>query len=68
MGQPKKKISSSKSRSRRASSFKLELPGLSTCPNCATKKLPHHVCLKCGFYKGRVVLDVEKFSYKYKYI
>jgi len=68
MGEPKKKSSKSRSRRVRAANMKLDLPGLTICSNCGTKKLPHRVCLKCGFYKGRVVIDVERFSYKYKYM
>ena len=68
MAVPKKKTSKSRSRRRRAANMKLDLPDLAICPNCGTKKLPHRVCLKCGYYKGRVVIDVERFNYKYKYL
>jgi large subunit ribosomal protein L32 len=30
--------------------------GLSDCPNCHEKKLPHRVCPHCGHYKGREVV------------
>ena len=33
--------------------------GLSECPNCHEKKLPHRVCPKCGTYKGRVAVEVK---------
>jgi large subunit ribosomal protein L32 len=33
--------------------------GVSLCPNCHEKKLPHHACAKCGAYKGRAVIDVK---------
>ncbi len=68
MAVPKKKTSKARTRRRRAANMKLELPKLAICPNCGIKKLPHRVCLKCGFYKGRVVIDVDKFSHKYKYL
>jgi len=29
-----------------------------TCPRCRKPVLPHTVCLNCGFYKGREVIDV----------
>ena len=32
---------------------------LSTCTNCGAKHRPHHMCLECGYYKGRKVLDIE---------
>jgi large subunit ribosomal protein L32 len=31
-------------------------------PNCHEKKMPHRACVKCGYYKGREVLDVEEAS------
>jgi large subunit ribosomal protein L32 len=30
---------------------------LAECPNCHERKLPHQVCPRCGFYKGREVVD-----------
>jgi len=33
--------------------------GVSNCPNCGEKKLPHRVCKKCGEYKGRAVVAVK---------
>jgi len=29
-----------------------------TCPNCGEPKAPHRVCLKCGWYNGKKVVDV----------
>jgi len=55
---PKKKTSKSKSRSRRASAWSLKAPARSTCPNCRQVKVPHTVCLNCGWYKGRQALEV----------
>jgi large subunit ribosomal protein L32 len=34
--------------------------GVSECPNCHEKKLPHRACAKCGEYKGRAVLEVKE--------
>src|SRR3989344_4550777 len=31
---------------------------LSTCTHCGASHLPHHMCLTCGFYKGRQVMDI----------
>jgi len=28
------------------------------CKKCGTQALPHTVCLNCGEYKGRQVIDV----------
>jgi len=30
----------------------------SKCPNCGEARMPHRVCLQCGHYKGREVIDV----------
>jgi hypothetical protein len=28
------------------------------CKNCGGQHRPHHMCLNCGFYNGRVVIDL----------
>jgi large subunit ribosomal protein L32 len=57
MAVPKKKTSKAKSRSRRASAWRLSEPARSLCPQCEQAKLPHRVCPHCGWYRGRRVLD-----------
>ena len=42
----------------RRSHHGLKTPTLSTCKNCGAHHRPHHMCLECGFYKGRQVLDL----------
>lgn len=59
MAVPKKKTSKAKSRSRRAANWKLKEPARSVCPNCSAVKRPHHVCGECGFYGGRIAVDIE---------
>ena len=44
MAVPKKKTSKAKSRSRRASAWRLEAPSRSLCPRCGATKVPHVVC------------------------
>jgi len=58
---PKRKTSKMKRDSRRAQ-HKAVVEGLSYCPQCRAPKLPHRACPKCGTYKGRevIVLDKEK--------
>ncbi|MEX2626061.1 MAG: 50S ribosomal protein L32 [Ilumatobacteraceae bacterium] len=58
MAVPKQKTSKSKTRSRRASAWKLRAPARSTCPRCGAAKTPHTVCQQCGWYKNRVAIDV----------
>ncbi|MGB3369486.1 MAG: 50S ribosomal protein L32 [Rhodococcus sp. (in: high G+C Gram-positive bacteria)] len=56
MAVPKRKMSRSNTRSRRAQ-WKTTAPTLVTCPNrgCGEKTMPHIVCPSCGTYKGRQV-------------
>jgi large subunit ribosomal protein L32 len=37
----------------------LDAPNLVACGNCGNLVLQHHVCKKCGFYKGRQVITPE---------
>jgi large subunit ribosomal protein L32 len=59
MPNPKRRHSTRRTANRRAHDF-LTASGLSECPNCHEKKLPHRACPKCGEYKGRAVLDVKE--------
>lgn len=42
----------------RRSHHGLTAPELSVCKNCGAFHRPHHMCLSCGFYNGRQVLDL----------
>lgn len=42
----------------RRSHHALKAPTLSECKNCGAKHRPHHMCLECGFYKGKMVVDM----------
>ena len=53
---PVRRISKTRKRKRRTH-YKLEVPGMSVCPNCGEMKLAHTVCKNCGFYDGRQVLE-----------
>jgi len=59
MPNPKRRHSKSRSRKRRTHDA-LSRVTLSSCPNCGSKKLPHRVCSRCGFYAGRVVMEVKE--------
>lgn len=54
MAVPKKKTSQSRKGMRR-SHHALVAVNSGECPNCGTRKLPHHLCQSCGHYKGRQV-------------
>lgn len=50
----------SKTRKRlRRTHFKLTVSGLITCPNCGALIKSHHVCPKCHFYGGKLVIAEE---------
>lgn len=42
----------------RRSHHALTAPNLAVCKNCGAQHRPHHMCLDCGFYKGRQVIDL----------
>jgi len=43
----------------RRSHHALTSPEMAVCKNCGAEHRPHHMCLSCGFYKGRVVIDLK---------
>ncbi len=43
----------------RRSHHALKNPTLAVCSNCGANHRPHHMCLECGFYKGRQVMDLK---------
>ena len=48
----------------RRSHHALSAPTLATCSNCGSHHRPHHMCQECGFYKGRMVIDMKAKSDK----
>ena len=58
MAVPKKKTSQSRKGMRR-SHHALKAVNSVECPNCGSRKLPHHLCQSCGQYKGRQVIAVH---------
>lgn len=59
MPNPKRRHSKMRTSTRRAHDF-LTAAGVSNCPQCGEKKLPHRACLACGYYKKRAVVDVKQ--------
>jgi len=43
----------------RRSHHALKAPTLAVCKNCEANHRPHHMCLGCGYYNGRQVIDLE---------
>ncbi len=60
MANPKRKISRSKRDKRRANWMNsLDSGLLVPCENCGEKKIAHHVCPECGYYRGRSVTNPQ---------
>jgi large subunit ribosomal protein L32 len=56
MPNPKRRHSKMRKNQRRSHDH-LVSDSLSSCPNCHERKMPHQVCPRCGYYKGREVVD-----------
>ncbi len=58
MALPKRKHSKSR-RDKSRTHWKLAVPTLTKCQQCAAPILQHRVCPKCGYYRGRQVLVIK---------
>lgn len=56
---PKRRHSKARGAKRRTH-WKLSLPNIVECPHCHQPKLPHRICLNCGYYKGRQVITPKE--------
>jgi len=59
MAVPKQRHTKSRREKRRGQIW-LSGPNLVPCPKCGKPKRPHTVCLNCGYYKGKEVVNVLK--------
>lgn len=57
MPNPTSKHSKSR-RDKRRANWKITVPNFSVCPECQEPKLPHRVCMSCGTYNGKKILEV----------
>ena len=57
MAVPKRKVSKSRRDKRRAHDA-LTPKNFQECSNCGELKLPHHICIGCGHYNDREVVEV----------
>ena len=58
MALPKRKHSAQRGRKRRTH-WKIQKTTLVPCPHCKQLKITHRVCLVCGFYDGRQVIEIK---------
>ncbi len=59
MAHPKSKVSKTR-RDKRRTHYKAKEPALGSCSNCGTLKLMHRVCPECGFYQGKMAIEVTE--------
>lgn len=59
MAVPKRKMSRSRTRHRKAQWIRIGKPTTSTCPRCKAPTRPHTVCATCGTYRGEQVVEAE---------
>lgn len=58
MPNPKRRHSKARTSKRRAHDS-LTSRSLTQCDRCGEPKLPHRVCMNCGYYREREVIEVE---------
>lgn len=63
MAVPKRRMSRSNTRSRRAN-WKASPATLTTCPQCKQPRLPHTACPSCGAYNGRHYAEAERTEHQ----
>lgn len=59
MAVPKRKISRT-NRDKRRTHDRIKLLNITECPRCHSKKIAHHVCIACGYYKNSEIISQEK--------
>ncbi|MGA2937939.1 MAG: 50S ribosomal protein L32 [Syntrophobacteraceae bacterium] len=59
MGVPKRKTSKAR-RDKRRANHAVAIPALARCSQCNEMRLAHRACPNCGYYKGRLVLELEE--------
>ena len=59
MAVPFRRTSKTKKRMRRTH-LKKTAPSVVLCKNCGEPVAPHRACTKCGNYKGKEVIKVDK--------
>ena len=63
MAVPFRRTSKTKKRMRRTH-LKKDVGALTVCPQCGETIRPHRVCTKCGYYKGKEVIETEEKTTK----
>lgn len=61
MAVPRNRVSKAKSKSRRAQEAKTPVQK-ATCPNCGNTHRHHTICTGCGYYGGRIAIEMSEES------
>ncbi len=56
MAVPARKVSKTRGRMRRTH-YKIDANTTTVCPKCGAAVKPHRVCIACGTYKGKEVIQ-----------
>ncbi|MDR1950100.1 MAG: 50S ribosomal protein L32 [Spirochaetaceae bacterium] len=59
MAVPRSKTSKARTHRRQSINMRLTAPNLVECSSCGNRVLLHRVCPKCGFYRGKQVINPE---------
>jgi large subunit ribosomal protein L32 len=57
MAVPRSKTSKARTSRRQSINMKLTAPTLIECSTCGNRVLLHRVCPKCGFYRGKQIIN-----------
>jgi len=57
MAHPKRQHSHQRTNKRR-SQWKIKLPSMGPCSQCKKPVLSHRVCPFCGYYKGKMIIEI----------
>ncbi|MFW6421887.1 MAG: 50S ribosomal protein L32 [Candidatus Bipolaricaulota bacterium] len=58
MAVPKFRTSKSKKRKRQGGNKPVINVNAKECPHCHELKMPHRVCMNCGYYKGEEIVEI----------
>ncbi|MDR2803138.1 MAG: 50S ribosomal protein L32 [Treponema sp.] len=57
MAVPRAKTSKARTSRRQTINMRLDAPRTVECGSCGNKILLHRVCPKCGFYRGKQIIE-----------
>jgi large subunit ribosomal protein L32 len=60
MAVPRAKTSKARTRRRQTINMRLDAPATVECGSCGNQVLLHRICPKCGYYRGKQVIEPKK--------